>query len=42
MARRARERVEAHFSWTSIARQTLGFYQDLIDTHDVRRTNVVI
>jgi glycogen synthase len=42
MARRARERVEAHFSWTSIARQTLGFYQHLIDTHDVRRTNVVI
>src|SRR3990170_4765762 len=31
MARRARERVEAHFGWTSIARQTVDFYQELID-----------
>jgi glycogen synthase len=27
MARRARQRVETEFSWTSIARQTLDFYQ---------------
>jgi alpha-maltose-1-phosphate synthase len=30
MARKSRERVEQHFSWTSIARQTLAFYEDLI------------
>ena len=30
MARRARIRVEEHFSWTSIARQTLAFYEDVI------------
>jgi alpha-maltose-1-phosphate synthase len=29
MARKARARVEAHFSWTSIARQTAEFYADL-------------
>ena len=29
MARKARARVEAHFSWTSIARQTAAFYADL-------------
>jgi glycogen synthase len=31
MAERARERVEKHFSWTSIARQTLEFYRELIE-----------
>jgi starch synthase len=29
MARKARQRVEEHFSWTSIARQTLDFYEAL-------------
>jgi glycogen synthase len=36
MAERARLRVEQQFSWTSIARQTLGFYEELVDRH--RRT----
>jgi alpha-maltose-1-phosphate synthase len=31
MAGAARERVEAKFSWTSIARQTLDFYSELSD-----------
>lgn len=31
MAARSRERVETHFSWQSIARQTVDFYQELID-----------
>ena len=30
MARQARARVEREFSWTSIARQTLEFYQELV------------
>ena len=30
MAAKARERVERQFSWTSIARQTLEFYQELV------------
>jgi starch synthase len=30
MARNARRRVEEHFSWTSIARQTLEFYEALL------------
>jgi glycosyltransferase involved in cell wall biosynthesis len=34
MARRARSRVEEHFSWTSIARQTLNFYEEVIARHD--------
>jgi starch synthase len=29
MARKARRRVEEHFSWTTIARQTLDFYEAL-------------
>jgi glycosyltransferase involved in cell wall biosynthesis len=29
MGKRARERVERHFSWTSIARRTLEFYREL-------------
>jgi starch synthase len=33
MGRRARERVEAHFSWTSIARQTREFYAAVIARH---------
>ena len=37
MAHQARERVERQFSWTSIARQTVDFYQELIDTHDAQR-----
>jgi starch synthase len=31
MAKKSRERVEKYFSWTSIARQTLDFYQELIN-----------
>jgi glycosyltransferase involved in cell wall biosynthesis len=30
MSRRARERVEQFFSWSSIARRTLDFYEDLV------------
>jgi len=30
MAAKARERVERQFSWASIARQTLEFYEELI------------
>jgi starch synthase len=30
MGRAARERVLAHFSWRSIARETLEFYRDLL------------
>jgi starch synthase len=30
MGIRSRQRVEQFFSWSSIARQTLEFYQDLI------------
>src|SRR5262249_5405114 len=30
MGRRSRERVEQHFSWTSIARRTYDFYRDLV------------
>jgi glycosyltransferase involved in cell wall biosynthesis len=33
MARRARIRVEEHFSWTSIARQTVALYEDVIARH---------
>jgi glycosyltransferase involved in cell wall biosynthesis len=39
MARQARERVEKQFSWTSIARQTIDFYQELIQTHAERHKN---
>lgn len=31
MGKRARRRVEEHFSWESIARKTLGFYQQVLD-----------
>jgi starch synthase len=31
MGRAARQRVEELFSWTSIARQTLNFYQELVE-----------
>jgi glycogen synthase len=37
MAERARTRVERQFSWTSIARQTLEFYRELIAVHQARR-----
>jgi starch synthase len=37
MARSARARVEQSFSWTSIARQTLEFYQELIVGHAARK-----
>jgi starch synthase len=30
MAEKSRARVEQHFSWTSIARQTLEFYEELV------------
>lgn len=36
MGRRARARVEERFSWTSIARQTLGFYEQVIERHGTR------
>jgi glycosyltransferase involved in cell wall biosynthesis len=29
MGRKSRERVERHFSWESVARQTLEFYKEL-------------
>ena len=32
MGKRARERVERYFSWTTIAQQTLGFYRELTKT----------
>jgi alpha-maltose-1-phosphate synthase len=32
MGKRARERVERYFSWSSIAQQTLGFYRELTKT----------
>ncbi len=32
MGERSRRRVEEHFSWTSIARRTLDFYEDLVRT----------
>jgi glycogen synthase len=39
MAAKARERVERQFSWTSIARQTLELYEELIAArHAKRRT----
>jgi glycogen synthase len=38
MAEKARIRVERKFSWTSIARQTLEFYQELIATRHMRRS----
>jgi len=31
MGTAARRRVEAQFSWTAIAEQTLGFYKSLVD-----------
>ena len=39
MARAARARVEEHFSWTSIARQTLDFYSRVISRHAAQRRN---
>ena len=37
MARAARARVEEQFSWTSVARQTLAFYADVIERHGADR-----
>lgn len=37
MARKARARVEQHFSWESIARQTLDFYAQVIERYGVER-----
>jgi alpha-maltose-1-phosphate synthase len=37
MAEKARLRVEQQFSWTSIARQTLGFYEELVAAHGRRK-----
>jgi starch synthase len=37
MAEKARVRVERQFSWNSIARQTLEFYEELIAAHGRRR-----
>jgi glycosyltransferase involved in cell wall biosynthesis len=37
MGRMARRRVEEQFSWTSIARQTLAFYSDVIKTRTADR-----
>jgi len=39
MARNARARVEQHFSWTSIARQTLDFYTRIIERHAAETGN---
>jgi glycosyltransferase involved in cell wall biosynthesis len=41
MARNARARVEQHFSWTSIARQTLDFYTRVIERHAAETSNAV-
>jgi glycogen synthase len=40
MGIRSRERVERHFSWTSIARRTLDFYSDLIHEHNSKPTEM--
>jgi glycogen synthase len=37
MAEQSRIRVERHFSWTSIARQTLEFYEELVTAHAARK-----
>jgi glycogen synthase len=37
MGRKARIRVEEHFSWSSIARHTLAFYQDVIERYRAER-----
>ena len=37
MAGQARARVEQKFSWTSIARQTLAFYEELVALHGARK-----
>jgi starch synthase len=39
MARRARARVEQQFSWTSIARRTLEFYEHILARHATERSN---
>src|SRR5690606_22906627 len=37
MAERARARVEEHFSWSSIARQTVDFYGEVIERYAAER-----
>ena len=37
MGEKARLRVEQTFSWTSIARQTLGFYEELVAAHQRKK-----
>jgi glycogen synthase len=39
MARRARARVERHFSWQSIARQTVEFYEHIVARHGSSQAN---
>jgi alpha-maltose-1-phosphate synthase len=34
MGQKARARVKRHFSWKSVARQTLEFYKDLVDSRE--------
>jgi len=41
MSARARQRVEEHFSWSSIARRTLDFYEALIERARLARTRMV-
>lgn len=36
MGKRARRRVEDHFSWASVAARTLGFYQQVVDKRGSR------
>ena len=36
MGAKARRRVEELFSWRQVARQTLDFYQEIIERHDLR------
>ncbi|HEX6133506.1 MAG TPA: glycogen synthase [Longimicrobiales bacterium] len=38
MARNARARVEQHFSWQSIARRTVDFYEEVVSRHAQERT----
>jgi glycosyltransferase involved in cell wall biosynthesis len=40
MAANARRRVEEHFSWASIARQTAAFYGDLVERQGAERAGL--
>jgi glycosyltransferase involved in cell wall biosynthesis len=37
MGAEARRRVEAHFGWEAIARQTLEYYEELRETREHRK-----